>query len=342
VAPTSGTLYSLPYHSMGHQLPGRLGTFAPVASKPGFVNCRLPSRGSAGAPPPPPREGGGCSRPQGEASEGAALALLERVGQRVGTRPGGAVSLVVPTRNEAGNIIELLARLDRLPLGLLSEVIFVDDSDDGTVALIESAAFHLPVEVVHREPGCRAGGLSGAVVEGLRRARGEWVCVMDADLQHPPEVITALHRTGVGSGVDLVCATRNIGGGDRAGLRGCRDLVSRALTATAHGAFPCRLRGVSDPMSGFFLARREALDVDRLRPTGFKILLEILVRTPGLTRDEVPYEFAPRFAGDSKASVREGLTYLRHLGRLRFGPAAGPASAAEEAQPLLQSAGRKR
>jgi hypothetical protein len=71
-------------------------------------------------------------------------------------------------------------------------------------------------------------------------------------------------------------------------------------------------------MSGFFLVRRAVLDPEVLHPTGFKILLEILVRTPGLRRAEVAYEFAPRFAGDSKASVREGMTYLRHLARLRL------------------------
>jgi len=233
----------------------------------------------------------------------------------------GAVSLIIPTRNEAGNVSELLVRLGRLPAGVLGEVIFVDDSDDDTPAAIAylAGSVDFDVAVVHREPGMRSGGLSGAVVDGFRRARGEWLGVMDGDLQHPPEVLTDLFAAGTSAGVDLVCATRNTGGGDgRAGLSAARDVISKSFTACARRAFPRRLRGVTDPMSGFFLLRRAALDLETLHPTGFKILLEILVRTPGLRRTEVGYEFATRHAGDSKASVREGMTYLRHLAKLRL------------------------
>jgi len=232
----------------------------------------------------------------------------------------GAVSLIVPTRNEAGNISELLVRLDRLPAGVLGEVIFVDDSDDDTPAAIAYLApsVDFPVAVVHREAGLRADGLSGAVIEGFRRARGEWLAVMDADLQHPPEVLPELFATAESAGVDIVCASRNVGGGGRDGLGAARDLISKSFTTFARQAFPRRLRGLSDPMSGFFLVRQAALDLDRLRPTGFKVLLEILVRTPGLRKAEVGYEFGPRFAGDSKASLKQGVTYLRHLARLRL------------------------
>jgi dolichol-phosphate mannosyltransferase len=231
----------------------------------------------------------------------------------------GAVSLIVPTRNEAENISELLVRLDRLPAGVLGEVVFVDDSEDDTPAVIAylASSVDFPVAVVHREPGMRLGGLSGAVVEGFRRARGEWVAVMDADLQHPPEVLADLLATGESGGADIVCATRNVGGG-RAGLNAARDLISKSFTTFARQVFPRRLRGVSDPMSGFFMVRRSAVNLEALRPTGFKILLEILVRTPGLRRAEVGYEFAARYAGDSKASLKEGVVYLRHLARLRL------------------------
>ena len=232
----------------------------------------------------------------------------------------GAVSLIIPTRNEAGNVSELLVRLGRLPGGVLGEVIFVDDSDDDTPAAIAylAGSVDFDVAVVHREPGMRSGGLSGAVVDGFRRARGEWLGVMDGDLQHPPEVLADLFAAGTSAGVDLVCATRNTGGGGRAGLGAARDVISKSFAAFARRAFPRRLRGVTDPMSGFFLLRRAALDLETLHPTGFKILLEILVRTPRLRRAEVGYEFATRHAGDSKASVREGMTYLRHLARLRL------------------------
>ena len=232
----------------------------------------------------------------------------------------GAVSLVVPTRNEAGNISELLVRLGRLPAGVLGEVIFVDDSDDDTPAAIAYLApsVDFPVSVIHREPGDRIGGLSGAVVEGFRRARGPWLGVMDADLPHPPEVLADLFAAGEAAPADIVCATRNVTGGGRDGLGATRDLISKSFTTFARRAFPRRLRGVSDPMSGFFLVRRAALDPGALHPTGFKILLEILVRTPGLRRTEVGYEFANRHAGDSKASLKQGVVYLRHLARLRL------------------------
>lgn len=232
----------------------------------------------------------------------------------------GAVSLIVPTRNEAGNIPELLVRLGRLPAGVLGEVVFVDDSDDDTPAAIAylGPSVDFPVDVVHREAGHRDGGLSGAVLEGFRRARCDWLAVMDADLQHPPEVLAELFATAGSAGVDIVCATRNQSGGGRDGLGAARDLISKSFTTFARQAFPRRLRGVSDPMSGFFLVRRAAIDPDALNPTGFKILLEILVRTPGLRRAEVAYEFAPRHAGDSKASLKQGVTYLRHLARLRL------------------------
>ena len=215
---------------------------------------------------------------------------------------------------------ELLVRLGRLPAGVLGEVIFVDDSDDDTPAAIAYLApsFDFQVAVVHREPGERLGGLSGAVIEGFRRARGAWLGVMDADLQHPPEVVADLFAAGESAGADIVCATRNVSGAGRAGLGATRDVISRSFAAFARRAFPRRLRGVSDPMSGFFLVRRSALDPEALHPTGFKILLEILVRTPGLRRAEVGYEFAARHAGDSKASLRQGVVYLRHLARLRL------------------------
>ena len=230
------------------------------------------------------------------------------------------MSLVVPTRNEAGNISELLVRLSRLPAGVVGEVIFVDDSDDETPDRVTECSLTaaLTVRLLHRRPEQRAGGLGGAVVEGLRQARGNWVCVMDADLQHPPATVARLLEAAEAKDLDLVVATRFRDGGSDGGLGAVRRAVSRGSAAAARMLFPRRLQGVSDPMSGFFLVRRAALDPEALRPTGFKILLEILVRTPGLRRAEVSYEFAPRHAGDSKASLKQGVVYLRHLARLRL------------------------
>ena len=109
------------------------------------------------------------------------------------------ISIVVPTRNEAPNVVPLLTRCQAALAGTPTEVIFADDSDDGTEATILAARRQLAepsfdVRLIHRPTGERDGGLGGAVMAGIRRARGSWVCVLDGDLQHPPEVIRELHR----------------------------------------------------------------------------------------------------------------------------------------------------
>lgn len=270
------------------------------------------------------------------ASADSPTPLIER-GQVTGPSPGpvtagprtARVSVVVPTRNEAGNVEALLDRLGPALRGRSAEVIFVDDSDDDTPDRVRRHAVPRPdgltVRLVHREPGERAGGLGTAVVAGIRAATGNWVVVMDGDLQHPPEVIPALIEAGRRSGSGLVVASRHVDGGASGGLAGpARVLVSGGATLVAKGLFPIRLRGVSDPMSGFFALRRAAVDTAALRPDGFKILMEILVRTPGLRPVEVGFEFQDRLTGESKASWAEGVRFVRHLVRLwasRLAPA---------------------
>ena len=118
-------------------------------------------------------------------------------------------------------------------------------------------------------------------MQGLRAARAPWVCVMDADLQHPPELITALLEQAEARDLDLVVASRYCEPGERNGFGWARAMASHSSTTVARLLFPQRLREVTDPMSGFFLVRRDAIALDDLRPRGFKILLEILVRQPG-------------------------------------------------------------
>ena len=228
------------------------------------------------------------------------------------------VSIVVPTRNEAGNVGPLVDRLAELPLE--AEVVFVDDSTDDTPAAVERAGqrSEILVRLIHRRPEERKGGLGGAVVEGLRAARAPWVCVMDADLQHPPERVQALVARAEEGDVDLVVASRYANGGT-SNLGAARGAVSRLSNLAARLLFPRRLRGVTDPMTGFFLVRKDAIDPDALRPQGFKILLEILARTRNLRVTEIPFDFGERYAGASKASLREGLTYATQLARLRMG-----------------------
>jgi glycosyltransferase involved in cell wall biosynthesis len=227
--------------------------------------------------------------------------------------------VVVPTKNERGNVARLIERLEAVLPTVAMEVIFVDASTDGTADAIEEMGMdsERDVVLVRQPPGPRNGGLGGAVVQGLRAARAPWACVMDADLQHPPELIPELLEQAE-SGLDIVVASRYCERGKAVGLGWGRAMASRSTTTAARLLFPSRLRDVADPMSGFFLARRDAVDLDRLRPRGFKILLEILIRNPALRAAEVSFTFGERRSGQSKATIREALRYLGLLTRLRF------------------------
>ncbi|MEU6771136.1 glycosyltransferase family 2 protein [Streptomyces sp. NPDC046759] len=231
----------------------------------------------------------------------------------------GAVTIVVPTFNESANIRQLLHQVtESVPARLPCEVVFVDDSTDDTPEVIREAAQDcpFPVAVLHREEP--AGGLGGAVVEGLKAATSEWIVVMDGDCQHPPSLVPDLVATGERANAALVVASRYIEGGSRAGLAGgYRVAVSRGATWLAKALFPRRLRGISDPMSGFFAIRRSAVTADVLKPLGYKILLELAVRSRPRQVAEVPFVFQDRFAGESKSTAREGLRFLRHLAGLR-------------------------
>ncbi|MCI0690270.1 MAG: glycosyltransferase, partial [Sporichthyaceae bacterium] len=196
----------------------------------------------------------------------------------------------------------------------------VDDSDDDTPAVLASLAAQFPValRLLHRVGGARKGGLAGAVIAGARLAQGDWVLVMDSDLQHPPEAAAALARTAMRHDVDIVIGTRYAGAGSGEGLSGAARVVTSSLaTRLVKALFPRRLASVTDPMSGLFAFRRSAVNLDQLDPVGFKILLELLVRHRGARVAEFSYEMAERESGTSKASLREGLNFLRHVARLR-------------------------
>ncbi|SDL90805.1 glycosyltransferase [Streptomyces wuyuanensis] len=246
-------------------------------------------------------------------------ALGDTLGETAGVAEPAAVTVVIPTFNESANVRELLHRLtDSVPARLPCEVVFVDDSSDDTPAVISEAAQDcpFPVTVIHRESP--EGGLGGAVVEGMKAAGSDWIVVMDADLQHPPSLVPDLVATGEKESADLVVASRYLPGGSRAGLAGgYRVAVSRGATWLAKGLFPRALRGISDPMSGFFAIRRSAVTAEALKPLGYKILLELAVRCRPGEVAEVPFVFQDRFAGESKSTAREGLRFLRHLVGLR-------------------------
>jgi dolichol-phosphate mannosyltransferase len=233
---------------------------------------------------------------------------------------GGApvVSLVVPTRNEVNNVQPLVERVTAALAATTFEICFVDDSDDATGDLLLDLSSSNPsVRALLRQGADRKGGLSTAVVAGLHMARGRYVCVMDADLQHPPELIPLLLAEAE-RGADLVIASRYAPGGSHEGLgTPLRRLVSREATFVARMLFK-EARQSSDPLSGYFLCRRALIDGIEFRPVGFKILLELLVCVPDLRVVDVPVTQASRAEGVSKATARQGLLYLRHLRSLFF------------------------
>ncbi|MFC5380809.1 GtrA family protein [Aquipuribacter nitratireducens] len=231
-------------------------------------------------------------------------------------------TVVVPTFNEGGNVEILVRRLSTaLERPETAEVLFVDDSTDDTPDRVREVARQghpVRVRLLHRAPGERVGGLAGAVTAGIRDSRASFVVVMDGDLQHPPELVPALRHAA--EDADVVVASRYTGDGDAGGLAGSwRRSVSGVSTMLARACFPKRIgRLCTDPMTGFFCLRRAAVDTDRLRPRGFKILLEVLARHD-LRVLELPFAFGVRHDGESKASWRNGLHFLHQLVSLRMG-----------------------
>jgi dolichol-phosphate mannosyltransferase len=223
------------------------------------------------------------------------------------------------------------------PGGLDWELIFIDDSDDGTPNAIKEAMLTNPtVGLVHRARGARPGGLGGAVSAGFQVARGEVIAVMDADLQHPPEVLEAVIAPVLSGKAELVAGNRYAWAGGTSGLAGWwRHLVSRASKALVHAFVPSSRR-LADPLGGLFAVRRSVLEGVALQPCGYKILLEVMVRCQPRPVRNVGFDFALRQAGKSKADIREGLLFIRHLGRLA---AADRGDVAEPVPPMLASTG---
>lgn len=237
------------------------------------------------------------------------------------------LTLVVPTRNEAANVSTLVRRLRESLAGVDFRVIFVDDSTDETPSIVRNLAKKdARLSVILREGRDREGGLSTAVTAGIDAVSGQsiFTCVMDADLQHPPEKVREMLETAQRSDADVVVASRYARGGSYEGLSGpVRRAVSVGSKWLARILFK-EARKTTDPMTGFFLVRNEAVSGIQFRPTGFKVLLEILVCAPELRVVEVPFSFRGREDGVSKAGLRQGVEYLAHIASLFwYVPSAG-------------------
>lgn len=228
------------------------------------------------------------------------------------------LSVIVPTYREGKNIGELVTRLCRvldpvLPGGY--EIIVVDDdSPDGTWELAQQLTSSHPALRVMRRQGER--GLSTAVIRGWQAARGHILAVIDADLQHPPETMAKLYRA-VEEGTDLALATRHVEGGGVSDWSIFRRFISRGAQLLGLVVLPEVVGKVSDPMSGYFMVRRAAVQEVDLHPLGYKILIEVLARGRCVSIREVPYVFRERDHGESKVTLKVYWDFLRHLLQLR-------------------------
>jgi len=225
------------------------------------------------------------------------------------------LSVIVPTYNERQTLPLLIERLRKVARDLPLEVVVVDDnSPDGTGVLAEelgrSLAPELPVTVVHR-PG--KGGLSSAVLDGVRVARGDCITVMDADLSHPPEMLPHLVKA-IEEGYDIAIASRYVPGGGVQRWPLWRRVVSIAATTLARTVLGLSVR---DPLSGFFAARRSILEGRPFLALGYKLLLEVLARSPEARVIEVPYTFVDRQDGKSKLGIQELWDFLALLAELK-------------------------
>jgi len=229
--------------------------------------------------------------------------------------PGG-VSVVIPTFNEAENVCRAVSRCFTALEGHPAEVIVVDDDspDRTTERARERFGDDGRVQVVRRT-GER--GLTQSVVDGFRRATHDRVAVIDADLQHPPEKLPEL-LAAMDDGAALAIGSRYTVGGEVESWSPWNRLVSRGATLLARLALPS-VRSVNDPLSGFFVVHRDAVDPETIDVGGYKILLEILTKgdwAPGSVV-EVPYVFSDRERGESSRTLGEYAEFVRRLRRLR-------------------------
>lgn len=219
------------------------------------------------------------------------------------------LSVIIPTYNERDNLDPLMREFSLLRDGWGGdfEIVLIDDnSPDGTGprAVNLGMVLGLRVRVVTRE-GKR--GIGSAVADGVRASTGQFVCVMDADLSHPPRVIPDL--VAAIDGADGVIASRYAPGGKIISWPVRRRILSSVAKSMAGVLFdpPCL-----DPLSGFFLFRRSTLERIEIRGLGSKPLLEILVAGRPTVR-EVPYDFKDRRNGESKFAARDIMDFLRLL-----------------------------
>jgi dolichol-phosphate mannosyltransferase len=223
------------------------------------------------------------------------------------------LSIIIPTFNERNNVRTLVTKIVNLlhQETCSYEIVFVDDSLDDTPLLLEQLSqTYKEVKYIHRS---NEKGLASAVVKGFFHSQGDHIIVMDADLQHPPELLPLIVKRLAAA--DLVIPSRFVPGGSDGGLNLFRKLVSGIARGIGY-LFIKKLRCISDSTSGYFGFKRSVIEQVDLNPIGWKILIEILVKGKYQKVHEIPYSFVARETGYSKMNFTEQWNYLKHIARL--------------------------
>ncbi len=229
------------------------------------------------------------------------------------------LSLVLPTYNEGGNIESIISiisqLLDAVIAGEYELIVVDDDSPDRTWKIAAALCSEYPQLRVMRRTTER--GLSTAVIRGWQVARGEILGVIDADLQHPTEILLQLLQE-IDRGADLAVASRHVEGGGVSQWSWIRRVLSRGAQMLGLMILPEVIGRLSDPMSGYFMVRRRSIMSKTLSPIGYKILIEVVGRCKIDWIAEVGYVFRERQAGESKVTWKQYVEYIQHLLKLRL------------------------
>jgi dolichol-phosphate mannosyltransferase len=225
------------------------------------------------------------------------------------------LALVIPTLNEAEclpvTLERVLAVMAALPIAF--EILVVDDdSRDATAAAVAAIAAREPRVRLLVRRGER--GLSGAILHGWQQTDASLLGVMDADMQHPPELLREM-VSAMQAGADVALASRYAGLGAARGWTALRRLATAVSIRLAAPLQKAEIR-VRDPLSGYFMVRRRCVEEIPFRQTGFKLLLEILTRGRVRRVAEIPFKFGRRRGGQSKAGIGVAWDYLLLLARL--------------------------
>ena len=242
------------------------------------------------------------------------------------------ISLIIPTYNEAENIIRLLDKIkENLSPNVFTEIIIVDDSSpDGTSNIVQNY-IHSDLDPKRRNVNFKENlysikiinrriknGLIPAILEGVKVSKGDFVLIMDADFSHPPEMIPKIIEKSLDNSNSIVIASRYTKNGSIVGWPFKRRLISKAAAVIAK--FGLNVNNVTDPMSGFFAVPRPIIENLKIDTKGYKILLEILVKSKDIPIFEIPYTFMDRKSGKSKMGSSVIFDYISSVWQLyRYG-----------------------